>query len=627
MMKNVKSRSWFIVSIIVAFTIAVLCFGVSFGVLGTDEKYVANAGVSDYSIVIPKNAGGNEKNAARELQFFFEKATGAKLPIVNDAGKTAGGKYFSVGNTAFVPSSVSAAVSDNKSCGYVVKTVGDTVYLLGNTENGTLYSVYGFLAEEFGFDYYFTDVYDLTEKSSLELKAYDLDVDPDIDMMGGPSVGLVQDITPNKLRFNALATAEIFLPLNGSTQTHNVFKIIPKADFASEHPYWYSDDKTTACFTAHGNGSEYAAMKAQYLSVIKEGLKKSSAKYVQIGLPDNSGFCGCDRCNSDVSIYGKSGVMIRFLNDLADDVYAWFDTAEGALYARDLKIMALAYQNTKTAPTGGVSCDPHVGVYIGFDGFGGSFPITDTSSGGNSTHIGYLNAWQDKAETFMFWLYDVNFNYYSYPYDTSVYKQAFYQKMKDMGAVMVNDEGQYDNVSSTIAWSNLKSYLSCKLRWNVNADVNALTDKFFAACYKSAASQVKSVYDSVLSRWATLRSSGYYGANKLAIYNIFGEINQTKYWPKTTIKSWIAGLEDALSTLDESGLAATDRNAYNTARQMICSEIVSPLYMLLDLYGNDYSSAERTALKLMYKAYADESQVDTAILNYKSSSAPVYVGD
>ena len=56
MMKNVKSRSWLIVSIIVAFIIAVLCFGVSFGVLGTDEKYVANAGVSDYSIVIPKNA-------------------------------------------------------------------------------------------------------------------------------------------------------------------------------------------------------------------------------------------------------------------------------------------------------------------------------------------------------------------------------------------------------------------------------------------------------------------------------------------------------------------------------------------------------------------------------------------
>lgn len=642
MIKSLKKRSLFIISTVLVLIIALSFAGGLFGVFGSGEKYVAYGGESEYKIVISASADGTERNAARELQFFFEKATGAKLPIVSDEGKGGGGKYFSVGNTSFVPSAVSDAVSDNKSCGYVVKTVGDTVYLLGKTANGTLYSVYGFLSEEFGFDYYFTDVYDLTTKSNLELKTYAQDVDPDIDMMGAPSAGTVQDNVNNKLRFNALNTAEIFIPLNGTTQTHNVFKIIPKDVYLSTHPKWYKDDGTTVCFAAHGDNDEYEAMQNAFLEVIKDGLKKSSANYCQIGQPDNCSFCNCSKCQElwDNSHYGQeSGIMLQFCNDLCEKVYAWFDTQDGEHYRRDFKIMMLAYQDTRVPPLNisgyKVGGEYKVGVYVGFDAFGGSYPVNDTT---NNTYISFIDGWaadnnsdgvKDITDLFMFWLYDINFEYYLYPYDTSVYKQDYYKKMLSVGAVLVNDQSQNDNSFNTTSWNNLKNYISCKLRWNVNADVAALTDKFFNACYKGGKTAMKAVYDSVLSRWATLRESAT-GSDKTALFSIFGSINQSKFWPLDTLKSWIAGMEDALAAiktqLDAGSITETE---YRSARKMICAEIISPLYMLTELYGSDrncYTADEHTALKRIFRAYADEAGVDSAIAKYKDSGSPVYVG-
>ena len=51
-------------------------------------KYIVEDGTSDYTIVIPLEAEQIIQSAASELQGFIEKASGARLPIENDANYT-----------------------------------------------------------------------------------------------------------------------------------------------------------------------------------------------------------------------------------------------------------------------------------------------------------------------------------------------------------------------------------------------------------------------------------------------------------------------------------------------------------------------------------------------------------
>lgn len=599
-----------------ALIMSLSCLGIT-AVFGDEETYVVKAGASDYKIVIPENAEGYENNAALEFQKFFKKATGFTLRITSDKDLSAGGKYFSIGETSFVPSAVSDDVSDNKSSGYVIKTVGDTVYLLGKTAVGTLNSVYGYLNAAFDFEYYFTDVYDLTSTSELTLSdVSDADVDPDIEFMSGPSNGVVMTNVSNKLRFNALSTAEVFIPLRGNTQAHNILRVI--GDAFNSHKKWQStdnqntsveDDGATVCFTAHGDEDERNALLETVFEVVKDGLTRSSANYCQLGTPDNTGFCGCDACMSQKSTYKNSGIMLKFCNDLCKMVYDWFKTEEGAPYERDFKIVMLAYQSTAEAPTNvtgyEVNDDYKVGAYIGFDDFGGSYPITDASV--NRDKVAYVNNWADKTDVLMFWTYDVNFFHYCYPYDTSLYKQAYYQLIEGKGGELINDLSQYENINGGTAWSNLKNYISCKLRWNTSLDVDVLTENFFKACYKDGWENMKDVYDGMLSRWATLRNTYTSGADHLAIHNIFGDLAKTDFWPKATITGWIEKIEDALD--DISGLESTDKAAYAKAYKLISAEMVSPLYMLIELYSDDYSSEALTGLKKDLKKYVRASGV------------------
>ena len=154
-MTKIKKSRFGIITIFLAIIISISCLGVFIGVFGDSTKYLIKDGLSNYKIVIPETAEGNEKNAAKELQAFIKEATGKELSIVSDSGLSAGGRYISVGDTSFVPSAVKTVADARKSTGYVIKTVDDTIYLLGKTANGTLNSVYGYLNRALDFEYYF----------------------------------------------------------------------------------------------------------------------------------------------------------------------------------------------------------------------------------------------------------------------------------------------------------------------------------------------------------------------------------------------------------------------------------------------------------------------------------------
>ena len=557
---------------------------------GENLTNVANSGVDgntdEYRIVIPENADGNERTAAHELQKFIEEATSIRIPIIRDNANfnvTDGVKYFSVGNTSTTKFSARENIdlTNAKDNGYVIKTQGDVIYLLGKTTFGTSNAVYGYLNEAYGFEYYFTDTYDLTASNTVIFGNYNLTVNPDIDSLTGPNVGFVQQNSINRHRFGVNANEELFIPANGSTGVHNVDKIVTESDMAA-HPNWVSTDGGTLCFSARSHGgTEYVAMQNHFLEVIKEGLAQSSANIFLIAQPDNQASCSCSACkgSSWYAKYNTSDVLLRFCNDLVDKVYDWFETTDGQAYGRDFKIYFLAYHTTQEPPKE-ITFNENVGVYVAFDGFYGSYSLTNTT---NSSFVTKANSWKTKSNgNFGFWLYDLNADEYAYPYDTSVYRQAFYQQLE--GAKFINEQGQFQHDKNAMTWGNYKNYISSKLRWDSyldSATLTTLTENFFKACYKDAWDEMLGVYNAQLTYWTSLRSSY---SNSYDLGNIFGKIDTSTYWNKTNVEAWYNGFKNAFTAL-EGQRASLDTVTYTRIHDMICAEIISPMTMLIELHG------------------------------------------
>lgn len=659
MSKNILIK---LVSIILSVVVLVGCFGCVSAQNPTEpdtsakptSHYLVKQAKSNYKIVISENAGSLIVTASQELQSLFYQATGVMLPIVYDSGLThsADNEYLSIGKNALTESaSLTASQADIKGQGFYIKTIDKTVYMLGATDRGSLYATYEFLSREFNFEHFFTDVYYIDENVTDKfLNEYDVTEIPDIDQMTVPNVGYIQYNSQNANRMRVVQIAEWSIPQNNYNNVHNIYQIIPYSQFSyktennteyyGEHPAWYSDavydatqgkwvtgknsENSQACFSAHcdltdvnSDKTEYNAMVDEFLRVIQKGIKKTDAEIFTISQRDNKGFCKCENCLKAINKYGTaSSLLVLLCNTLSDKMNEWFGTDEGAPYKRDLKILFLAYQDVEAAPTTynketktyqpsapEMVCRENVGVYIASLGVYNNY---DFNKEKNAEIKENILAWSALTNKFTFWIYDVNFNNYFYPYDSFVIKKEYYKLMNQVGTTVLNDQGQTQNIGSCTAWDNLKSYLETKLRWDTDADLEALTKRYFKVCYKTAADTMYSLYLQSKAHASDMRikfENGYFGSQvgQSAIADIFGGIKNPVLWQKSTVTSWYNQFLLALSQLDQ--IKESDPKGYESAYKMVCAELASPLYILIDLYSDTYAESTLNKMKQDFKKY------------------------
>jgi hypothetical protein len=111
------------------------------------------------SIVIPVQPLPVESYAAKELQYHVEASTGARLAIVSEDEDIPSGAHVYLGNCK-AAKAAGADPSDLPGNGYVVRTVGEDLYIAGkdspgdplgmNTHAGTLFGVYDLLENNMG---------------------------------------------------------------------------------------------------------------------------------------------------------------------------------------------------------------------------------------------------------------------------------------------------------------------------------------------------------------------------------------------------------------------------------------------------------------------------------------------
>ena len=117
------------------------------GTLWTAQAHAANwlfrNGKSKYQIVLPSDASESEKTAARELQEYIQKMSGATLPVTSD--KKTGKRSIFVGFSPRVAALTGEQKPDADNESFTYRTVGRDLLIWGGSRRGTMYGVFTFL--------------------------------------------------------------------------------------------------------------------------------------------------------------------------------------------------------------------------------------------------------------------------------------------------------------------------------------------------------------------------------------------------------------------------------------------------------------------------------------------------
>lgn len=585
----------------------------------TSNKIVEN-GKSDYVVVISKNADNYIKEAAEDMQELFQEATGVELPLRTDESVTYSdsGKYFVLGkNELFKSAGLSTDNLNLGTDGYIIKTVGQSVFIAGDGIHATNFGVCGYMEIEFNYDIFSQTTFHIDKKQDVTLKNFDVIDIPDCDTRStGMFYARAELKTMRRMRFSQRNNNELFLGHSGAHNTIDYYLPLGRYNNKenhpeSYHPDWFAKSERQICYTAHGNPTELEAMKQEVLSVIIKDLKSNPLGYIiSFSQQDFDYWCECSACTAEYEKYNKSWAasVIKFINDLSDRVNAWMETEEGKPYARKVYFSFLAYLKTLQPP-----------IYEEYDKETNSYkytPIDDSVICRENLRplfapieMDYQQPFTAKinaniSRAFYGWRAITNgINVYNYdsndvdvvtPYDTFSSMESFYHFAACSNTYWFYTDGGFSDQGGRTAWQMLKTYLASKMAWNVAYGMENYIDNYFKYNYDVAGNTMRKWFNEwrVHAQWMTETYTGKIKSNTAkSLYK--------EYWSRDLLLRWLDYANQAIEEV--SYLKYIDINAYQTYYDNITMERVSLYYMLVELYKEELPASMVKEMKLTCK--------------------------
>ena len=616
-----------------------------------DGKYIVKDGATDYVLVIPAAADSRVELAADEFRVLFKRATNIDIPSVrDDSGDVVltddNAKRISVGETTLI---TSRSEKEKAELGYDrgmlgldgvrIITENNTVYLLGGTFYGVLYSVYDFMQICFNYEFYYRNCIEMDRNvKNLKLRDFNVTDLPDIaTRCYGNNVSLFKDAWAFELnsgvvdatdvsramqRYRYINSTEIYLPIytevDGTEYTyglHSAYYYVHPESKEGWRGTWLSDAADVnnhayqeLCYTAHGNEEDLEALVTACANKIIYSLtldRWSDRNYVGFTIMDGGYQCTCKACDEAYRKDGNSyaGAIIRVCNRIMEKVKAWM--AENGQEERELYLYFLAYGTTEKAPViydeekskyvpanDSVICRDDVCAYLCTHNDSRSIYYAD---GENKQDIEELVKWGAVTKHIFNWFYQQRYVLYSAYFDTfSMLNNDMYAYALQNGATYVNNQGDYRGETVT-GYGILNEYVFSKLMWDCTLDMEELCKKFFKAMYKDAADTMYEIFVGEREYSMTVSQDTSVGE-----YNYSKPDRASLYPYKAHLLPLMEKYEKALSEIE--ALKVTSPDEYELVRQRINTEYVAPLYLTLRFYGSKDVRPFSNEKKLEYKA-------------------------
>ena len=280
-------------------------------------------------IVHGSTATASEMKAATELQTYMQKISGVTIPVVDDSTE-ASKKEIIVGSTNRETKGAFNR-QELQEDGFVIKTRGEKLWLIGGGDRGTLYSVYTFLEDYMGCRFYTETNEYIPNNFSFSLSYIEEDkqipqfVFRDIgwgDYLG-TGISVKRKTNSNFWGRNIpdeWGGMEVYAKSGGHTFS----------EFISSEEYFKGDTKEYFSMNAAGeriNTGQLCLTNENVKNIIIQKVKQwlqetPGASYVSVSQNDAENPCLCDHCKAVYEEEGGaySGTIIRLVNAVADAI-------------------------------------------------------------------------------------------------------------------------------------------------------------------------------------------------------------------------------------------------------------------------------------------------------------------
>ena len=552
------------------------------------------------SVIIPKNSSERINVAKNELLEFYFKATGETLSVYTEDNAPANSAeiVFVLGNCESLLSKAGVKVDFAKLGlnGFIIKTVNNTVYIVGGQQYGTLNGVYEFLRICFGFEAFSTDCVKINQAKNFKIPNIDLVKVPDIQQMMS-NYGVLYYNPDKAIRLGFEKWSDIWIYVKGHEPWHNFLVYVdPKIyNNKKDHPECYHPD----WFTKNGICLSKPGVFDIILEQLKVELEKNpTISNVTITQQDHAVWCECDECKKDLLKYGSnSGNMVKFMNKISRAITPWL---KEKFPGRIVNFAFFAYQKYSRKPPvyldnngeyqpidKDVICEDNVAVFLCTDN---ALPYKDNYQPCNKEVYDTCIGWRAVCKKMFLWAYETNYLEYLPPFDTIDAFQQNFRFYRDINTEILFSLGEYHNANSS-GFSVLKMYLQSKLRWNVDCDLEAETLRFFDNYFEIASKPMYEYYKklSVHFRWQDKLLKF-----KPCIY--LWRKCSPKYWPLEALKSMKNSILDAFKIIET--IKTTEPERYETLHNRISLELIAIDYLILRLYVPQLSKDEAHKIRV-----------------------------
>ena len=455
-----------------------------------------------------------DKFAVQELAEHLEKLLGHKVPCnVEPAAAQKDAIYF--GHTKF------AAANDVdfrtfKQEEWLIKESKGAIILGGHSIHGNLYAVYEFLER-------FADIDWFDENTTYIPTQKEISVPANTELRGAPSVRY-RGIFTYKAYDDHVNTFKVrnrenifwekpkdkihdigFRPVLGRPRPLNTFSYYV-LDWPEDEAFvqFYSQNikgkrirpkngygPGQICFSNKACQDKFAKQMIEYIKKDRADFPEDYPLLYNLSANDCKDTCYCDNCQALAKKYGaQSGPMMEFVNAVAQKVEKVFP---------DITIQTSAYLLFEEAPTGiGVNKNVTVRFSPLTSGIGMD-TMRSINAPNNAKVLAALKKWSAIGRI-QIWNYWICFG-----------------DAPDRNSCIVNIDAIHDNIRTyhrlgadyifsecespdRTTFHPLRVWFGYKILNDVNADKNALLDRFFSRYYGAAASEMREYYDYLVRR-------------------------------------------------------------------------------------------------------------------------------
>jgi hypothetical protein len=511
-------------------------------------------------IVVPAQALPVESYAAKELQYHVEASSGARLPIVAEGHDLPPGVYVYLGNCKAAATAAGGNPSALPGNGYVVKTIGDDLFIAGrdsrgdpldrDTHEGTLFGVYDILESQLQVRWLWPGKLGevIPRRTDISLTPADAAVKPLLlfkEWRGGKSPG--ERIWLKRQRFGRSVQ-----PQYG----HSFGTYWP--EFNKTHPEYFSmlPDGTRRLDPSSDQDLEYVhtcvSEPGLVTQIIQKWKDRGTPEFLNVCENDGWAGCTCDRCMSwdepdpdnpipfdkrlqaAKKVFEQRGDWQLQLGSLSDR-YAkfWKAVADEAVKIRpDVKVTSYAYDNYRKPP---VKAMLNSNVMLGF------VPQESIFGYGKADSEVFRHDWSGWEKTGCVSFLRPNYTLQAQNFPAN-YARTLGEDLKFAMAHGLQGT-DFDSLTSKYSTQGPSLYMLARVLNHPDASVDSVLDEFYAAFgpAKGAVKEYFDLWESVYPQYSPeeqaerIKAKRKYGAGLYGPYYLLaGEI----FTPKVMGSGW-----------------------------------------------------------------------------------------